>query len=118
MRACELRTNSGERENMRKKTRWMAWVGILVALALTTGCLTPAGRTAGEVVDDSTVTTMVKTKLVEDAFMSGFAIGVKTFKGEVTLTGAVDSPQAIRRAEELAGSVHGVRRVNNLIQLR
>jgi len=54
-------------------------------------CRTPAGRTAGEVMDDSTITGKVKAKLFDDDQLSGFAISVDTFKGEVMLTRAVES---------------------------
>ena len=81
-------------------------------------CQTPAGRTAGQVVDDATITTKVKTKLLKDSIMSGFAISVQTFEGEVTLTGAVTSEEVRQRATMLAKSVFGVRKVDNLIKIK
>ncbi|HPA14120.1 MAG TPA: BON domain-containing protein [Desulfobacterales bacterium] len=90
-------------------------VGILFVVS---ACRTPAGRTTGEVVDDATITTKVKAKIFKDETVSGFAISVETFDGEVTLTGAVDSEKAKTRAEELARSTHGVRKVNNLIKIK
>ena len=81
-------------------------------------CQTPGGRTAGEVVDDASITTTVKAKLFHDPVVSGFAISVETFQGEVTLTGAVDSEKARKKAEDLASSTHGVRKVNNLIKIK
>lgn len=89
--------------------------GILFCLF---ACQTPAGRTAGEVVDDATITTKVKTKLFKDPVVSGFAISVETFDGEVTLTGAVDSEEAKKRAGEIAQKTSGVRKVNNLIKIK
>jgi hyperosmotically inducible protein len=91
-------------------------VGILLVLAVV-ACQTPAGRTTGDVVDDATITTKVKAKLIDDSRLSGFAISVSTFKGEVTLTGAVDSDEARVHASEVARSVHGVKRVNNLLKI-
>jgi len=81
-------------------------------------CQTPAGRTAGNVIDDATITTKVKAKLFDDSVLRGFAISVKTFEGEVTLTGAVDAPEQKDRAGETAGSVSGVRRVHNLLKVK
>ena len=81
-------------------------------------CQTPGGRTAGEVVDDSTITTKVKAKLFDDPKLSGFAINVDTFEGEVTLTGSVDTYEAKTRATGLASSVYGVERVNNLLKVK
>ena len=91
----------------------------LMAVAMVfVGCQTTAGRSAGEVVDDSTITTKVKAKLFSDESLSGFAISVETFKGEVTLTGAVESEQQKSDATEIAQSVHGVRQVNNLLKIK
>jgi len=90
-------------------------VGILCVFC---SCQTPAGRSAGQVVDDGTITTKVKTKLFDDPLVSGFAISVKTFQGEVTLTGAVDSKKAKERASHLAHNTDGVRKVHNLIGIK
>jgi len=98
---------------------------ILAALFLCVGllcvfcsCQTPAGRTAGQVVDDGTITTKVKGKIFNDDLVSGFTISVKTFEGEVTLTGAVDSEKARERAGQLARDTVGVRKVHNLIKIK
>jgi hyperosmotically inducible protein len=90
---------------------------LAVSMALC-ACQTPAGRSAGEVVDDATITTKVKAKLFDDSLVKGMAISVETFEGEVTLTGAVDTQAERQRAEYLAGSVTGVRRVNNLLKIK
>lgn len=98
-----------------------SWILLLVAtfLAVTVmACQTPGGRTAGDVVDDTTITTKVKAKLFDDPVLSGFAISVEVFEGEVTLTGAVDSVEAKERATELADSVYGVKGVNNLLKVK
>lgn len=49
---------------------------------------------------------------------SGFAISVKTFEGEVTLTGSVDPDDAKERATEVASSVYVVKQVNNLLKVQ
>jgi hyperosmotically inducible protein len=91
---------------------------VFALFPLILACHTPAGRTAGQVVDDSTITTKVKAKLFDDDQLSGFAISVKTFKGEVTLTGAVESGSQKARATILAKNVSGVTSVNNLLQIK
>ena len=100
-----------------KRILWALAVLALVIPALL-ACQTPAGRTAGEVVDDATITTKVKAKFFDDSIVRGFAISVKTFEGEVTLTGGVDTPEQKNRAGEIARSVSGVRKVNNLIKIK
>ena len=101
----------------KNKLRLAAICAVILLLGLW-GCQTPAGRTAGDVVDDGTITTKVKAKLFEDDSLSGFAISVETFEGEVTLTGSVDSLQDKERATQLAESVYGVKNVNNLLKIK
>lgn len=81
-------------------------------------CQTPGGRTAGRVIDDAAITTKVKAILIRDDILRGFSISVKTFEGEVTLSGAVDTKENRKRAEKLTRSVSGVLKVNNLIKLK
>ena len=90
----------------------------LGAFFMVSACQTPAGRTAGQVVDDATITTKVKAKLFDESILRGFAISVETFEGSVTLTGAVDSEMQKERAGQIADSVHGVRQVNNLLKIK
>ncbi|MEJ5299367.1 MAG: BON domain-containing protein [Thermodesulforhabdaceae bacterium] len=91
---------------------------ILILIQLLISCTTPAGRTPGEVVDDTNITATIKRKLFEDPYLSGFAISVTTFKGEVTLTGAVDNQFEKDRAKAIAESIVGVRKVNNLLEIK
>ena len=70
----------------------------------------------GEYVDDSVITTKVKTMLAADDFLKSFEISVETYKGIVQLSGFVDSQKAIDKAGEIASGVGGVKSVkNNLI---
>lgn len=90
-------------------------LGLLCSLC---SCRTAAGRSAGRVVDDVNITTVIKSKIFNDPYMSGFAVSVDTFEGVVTLTGAVESDFAKNRATSLAEGVDGVKRVNNLLVVR
>ena len=87
-------------------------------VALSAACTTPAGRTADEVVGDTGVTAQIKTALIGDPEISGFAIGVDTFNGEVVLTGAVDSQAQINTAVSIARSVKGVNKVTSHIKIK
>jgi hyperosmotically inducible protein len=102
---------------MRKGSLVGAAFAVLVISCLV-ACQTPAGRTAGEVIDDATITTKVKAKLFDESILRGFAISVKTFEGEVTLTGGVDTNEQKDRVGEIARSVTGVRKVNNLLNTK
>lgn len=104
---------------MQTRFRWFGVVVCCLALGFVLGaCATPAGRSAGEFVDDSTITTKVKAKLIKDSVLQGFSIDVDTFQGEVTLTGAVNVPEQRERAEQIARETRGVKKVNNLLKVK
>lgn len=103
---------------MSNLSKAVAFGFMLIMLSSLIACQTPAGRTTGEVVDDATITTRVKTALFADEMVSGFAISVDTFEAQVTLTGAVDNEQQRVRAGNIAGSVTGVSTVNNLLNIK
>jgi hyperosmotically inducible periplasmic protein len=90
----------------------------VVLLVVLAACATPAGRSPGQVVDDGTITAQVKAKLLNDNITKGLAVSVETFEGQVTLTGAVDTEHQRTRAGEIASGVSGVKKVNNLINLK
>jgi len=92
--------------------------GVLVAFVLAAsiaGCAAMSDReTAGEYLDDATITTKVKASIVNDLGLK--QIGVETMQKVVQLSGFVDSPQIKTRAGEIARNVSGVKEVqNNLI---
>lgn len=72
-------------------------------------------RGAGVVASDSAITTKVKGKYAADSVVSVFNIGVRTWKGTVTLSGTVGSYVARDQAEMLAKGTGGVKAVNNHI---
>jgi hyperosmotically inducible protein len=74
--------------------------------------------TAGQVIDDGTVTATVKAKLADDSTTKAHQVNVETQKGVVQLTGFVDSTTAKARAGELARSVDGVALVRNDLEIR
>ena len=63
--------------------------------------------TTGQVVDDSTVTASVKTKLIDDSTTKAHQINVETQKGVVQLTGFVNSNEAKARAADWLGLRRG-----------
>jgi osmotically-inducible protein OsmY len=77
---------------------------------------TPTSESTGEIIDDSVITTKVKSLLAGDDFLKSFQIGVETYKGAVQLSGFVNSKQAVDKAVEITRSVKGVKSIkNNLI---
>lgn len=73
----------------------------------------PARESTGEYIDDAVITSKVKTALFRDPDVSGFRVQVETYKGQVQLSGFVDTPEQRAKAERLARSVEGVRSVTN-----
>jgi len=76
------------------------------------------GETAGQNVDDSTITASVKTKLAADKIGSLTRVDVDTTRQVVSLNGIVESPEQKARAEQLASQVSGVKKVNNNLQIQ
>jgi osmotically-inducible protein OsmY len=70
-------------------------------------------ESTGEYIDDSVLTTKVKTSILGDSKLKVLQIDVETFKGIVQLSGFVDTPEAAERAVQLARTVKGVKQVNN-----
>jgi hyperosmotically inducible periplasmic protein len=75
-------------------------------------------QTAGNVIDDSVLTSSVKMKLIEDTTTKAYRINVGTQKGVVQLTGFVASNEVRTRAGEIARSVDGVVEVKNDLEIR
>jgi osmotically-inducible protein OsmY len=94
---------------------------ISAALALylsAVGCTAMTGQTAGQYVDDSTITSQVKAKLVSDKAANLTRIDVDTTNRVVSLSGVVESPEQKTRAEQLAMQVSGVQKVQNNLQIQ
>ena len=95
---------------------------LLVVMMLTVfslaGCQATTGRTAGQNIDDSTLTGSVKTKLASDKVSSLTRIDVDSTNGVVALNGVVESAEQRARAQELAAQVNGVKRVINNLQVQ
>lgn len=93
-------------------------VAILVVFGILSACQAMTGRTAGQNVDDATITTAVKAQLAKDKLGTLARIDVDTTNGVVALNGVVRTPQEKTRAEEIARSVGGVRKVINNLQVQ
>ena len=86
----------------------------MVALAACSSSSAPH-RTAGETVDDATITTEVKAKLAAEKISTLAKVDVDTKLRTVYLNGVVDSENTRLRAESIARNVKGVNAVvNNL----
>jgi osmotically-inducible protein OsmY len=94
-------------------------LGAAGVLSIPTGCAgTATKQSTGEYVDDASITAKVKTAFVKDPVVKALQVDVTTFKGNVQLSGFVDTAEQKSRAAQLAASVPGVRDVVNNITVK
>jgi osmotically-inducible protein OsmY len=86
-------------------------IGVITAFL---GCAATQNRAStGGYVDDTVITSKVKTAIFNESTLKTMQINVKTFKGVVQLSGFVDSAQSVKKAGEVARSVENVIEVKN-----
>ena len=102
---------------MGKRHRILSFLVCIMLVTAFLGCASTQKREGtGEYLDDSAITTKVKAAIFNEPSLKVFQINVETFKGDVQLSGFVDSSQSVSKAGEVARGVKGVRSVrNNLI---
>ena len=96
---------------------WILVGALILGLA---GCASSGGtaQKTGAYVDDSWITTKVKSEMVANNDVSARNISVKTSKGVVTLTGTAATWQESKNAAEIAQGVKGVVAVENDIRVQ
>ena len=99
---------------IRRAVMFIVFIGLMTTFL---GCAaTRTSESTGQYIDNSAITTKVKAAIFNDEMLKTFQISVESFKGEVQLSGFVNSPEAVTRAEEVARGVKGVVSVkNNLV---
>lgn len=73
---------------------------------------------AEQSMDDATITTKVKTAILNDPELKVLKVHVATNNGVVTLSGTVDSPANSDHAKNIAGAVKGVKSVDNQLTVK
>ena len=88
-------------------------------LLATLGCAsTRTHEGTGQYVDDTVITTKVKSAILGEPGLKVSEINVETFKGVVQLSGFVSTRHDIDSAIRLARNVNGVKSVKNDMQLK
>ena len=64
-------------------------------------------------INDTWITTKVKSSLLADSDVAGLDVSVETVNGVVRLSGDVESPAQIDRAVEIARDIEGVTNVES-----
>ena len=96
--------------------RLMKTLVVMVAvLSVLSGCRSMTGKSAGTNIDDASITTAVKSKLVADKASNLTRVNVDTNNGTVYLNGSAEQRA---RAEQIAREAKGVRNVVNNLQVQ
>jgi len=96
--------------------KFIAMFAVAVSLM---ACDAVSGReTAGQYVDDTTITTRVIAEIIKEPTLSKFEVSVETLQHVVQLSGFVSTSENVARAGELARGVNGVWSVKNDLVVR
>jgi osmotically-inducible protein OsmY len=99
-----------------KKLTAILATAVLLAAA---GCAsTRTQEGSGQYVDDTVITTKVKTAILAEPGLKVSEINVETFKGIVQLSGFVSTRGDADSAVRVAHNVEGVKSVKNDMQLK
>ncbi|XBS68245.1 BON domain-containing protein [Acerihabitans sp. KWT182] len=101
---------------------WRHFFAFALSAVLATavlGCApTPKSESTGGYIDDTVITTKVKSELLGDEDITSRSIHVDTYKGRVQLSGFVGSAREAGRAVAVARRVPGVREVENHLSIK
>jgi len=102
-----------------KQLRLFSVLMMTIALLFSYGCAsTSTQESTGEYIDDSVITSKVKSAIFNEPTLKSLEINVETFKGVVQLSGFVTSDTAINKAIELTRNVKGVKAVKNDMRIK
>ena len=95
-------------------------VAISAIVVLTaTGCAVQRGQeTVGAYIDDTGITTLVKSRFIENKQVDASSIKVETLNGTVMLSGFAKNGQERATAETIARGVKGVVGVRSEVAVR
>ena len=90
---------------------------MVFGLALFSGCATMTGETAGENIDDSTMHSKISAIVLKDPDAQYFKLDYTVTKGDVVLTGFVNSRQTEDRLVAKIREIRGVKSVKSLLKV-
>ena len=104
---------------MKKSIHIIATATLAAVTLFSAGCaVVRQQETVGAYVDDTTITTQIKSRMAANPAVSALAISVETLKGEVQLSGFAKTSNERAQAESIAREINGVKRVRNDIVVR
>ena len=90
---------------------------MVFGLALFSGCATMTGRTAGEHIDDASITTQVNAIIVKDPDAQYLKIDVSSTEGNVVLAGFIHDKKAEERIVAKIRQINGVKSVKSDLKI-
>jgi hyperosmotically inducible protein len=78
----------------------------------------PAASSLGNVIDDTVLGTRVKAALMANPQVNSYDFKVETRKGEVLLSGFVNSQAELNLAMDIVNAVDGVKNIQNNVELK
>jgi osmotically-inducible protein OsmY len=102
-----------------KKLTFASTLVAVLALSTMAGCaMGPKQESATRYIDDTVITTSVKTAILNEPTLKVAEINVETYNGVVQLTGFVAQTNDIVTANKVAQGVKGVKSIKNSIRLK
>jgi hyperosmotically inducible protein len=99
-----------------KKVIFVA-VLVVLGLALFSGCASMTGRTTGEYIDDSNITTEANAIIVQDPDAQYLKIDVSSTSGNVVLAGFIHDKKAEERIVAKIKQIKGVKSVKSNLKV-
>ena len=100
-------------------SRKLVTIAAALFIATALGCAsTPKSEGTGEYVDDTVVTTKVKSAIFAEPTLKSAEINVETFKGVVQLSGFVSTAAMESKAVEVTRAVGGVKSGKNDMRVK
>lgn len=93
-------------------------VMVLLSAAIFSACTTLTGKTAGEYIDDASITTEANAIIINDPDAQYLKIDVTTTKGNVVLTGFINDKKAEDRIVSKIKQIKGVKSVKSLLKVQ
>lgn len=90
---------------------------VVFGLALFSGCASMTGRTAGEHMDDASITTEVNSIIVNDPDAQYLKIDVSSTSGNVVLAGFIHDKKAEERVVAKIRQIKGVKSVKSNLKV-
>jgi hyperosmotically inducible periplasmic protein len=117
---CTSKDRRREMTNSRGLSQKVIFMTVLMVfgLALFSGCASMTGRTAGEHIDDATITTEVNAIIIKDPDAKYLKIDVSSLEGNVVLQGFIHDRTAEERIVAKIRQINGVKSVKSNLKVQ